>query len=385
MSATNSQDKSQGSTWLGSVQQLCSDTAKGLKKASQSSVEVGTDALSWSTDVALTVGQKGVDTAIASKDGWEKVGAFSTDTWDRVSEISGTALKEIQQVPNRLSSLIFQDCPVPLFLLPVGGKPDEFICIFDFEEVATKLQSGILVRPRIEVWAGRDDLNRGHLGIVLRDEFTRQLHEKRAKAASNAYRKATATAERMGQSQEQSNVALQSSAQVALSAALFMLMATNPIVDVLFLCLAIFGASSTILEVFKQMLFSSQLQNVEGDLENDLQQLEADCDVKNRGFQEAIKDFHVRIHPLLREVAEEFSEVTCESFSAPLRQEEPLAGPDISRLLNDPQYRHQLPTYLHPIINEISRCLGSHSPQDKGHTVRRAELGCQSHLGWSKL
>ena len=131
----------------------------------------------------------------------------------------------------------------------------------------------------------------------------------------------------------------------------------------LFLCLAIFGASSTILEVFKQMLFSSQLQNVEGDLENDLRQLEADCNAKSRRFQEAIRDFRVRVHPLLREVAEEFSGVTCESFSAPLHQEELLASPDLSRFLNDPQYRHQSPTYLHPIINEISSRLGAHSPQ----------------------
>ena len=355
MSETNSKDKPQGSTWLGGIQQLYSDAAKGLKEAGQSSVDVGANVLSWSTNMAVTVGQTGAGTVTAAKDGWEKLGAFSADTWEKVSENSGKALQAIHQAPSTFSDLIFRDCPVPLYLLPIGGAPDEFICRFDFKDVTTKLHRGILVRPRIDIWAGRDDLDREQLSRVLQDEFTRQLHEERRKRAIEVQRESTARAQQGQQAPVQPGLDIQSSLKIALSAAQLMLVVTNPVVDLLLLALAIGVSSNAAVAVLKPLFFSSPLEDVEGEIETELRRLEVECDAQSQRFQAAIGQLSVQIHPVLRALTQAFAEVTCEQGPPIMHQEDSLRCPEVTALLLEPGYRQQLPAHMLPILDEHTK------------------------------
>ena len=65
-------------------------------------------------------------------------------------------------------------------MLPTGPSPEDYALLFQFDEVLDNLESGILVRPKIEVWAAREsghDLER--FGRELKQDFVRQFNEAR--------------------------------------------------------------------------------------------------------------------------------------------------------------------------------------------------------------
>lgn len=87
-------------------------------------------------------------------------------------------------------SQIVQDCSVPALLLPTGSSHQNFKCTFCFDEVVAKLTSGMLVRPQVQVWAGRVDIDRIQLAQILKEDFICQFNaaRERARAANqNAY------------------------------------------------------------------------------------------------------------------------------------------------------------------------------------------------------
>ena len=74
---------------------------------------------------------------------------------------------------------LFREAPVPVFLLPTGSNPADFKLAFDFKDMMNELRSGILVRPVITVFIGREDFDETYLTNQLKDEFVRQFNKAR--------------------------------------------------------------------------------------------------------------------------------------------------------------------------------------------------------------
>ena len=103
---------------------------------------------------------------------------------DQVEGIAGKAMKMTTSAPGKLKSLtvdkVFSQCPVPTFMLPTGPSAEHYALIFHLDDLLDSLKAGILVRPKIEVWTGRNgDYDLDLFGQHLVQDFSRQFNEAR--------------------------------------------------------------------------------------------------------------------------------------------------------------------------------------------------------------
>ena len=69
---------------------------------------------------------------------------------------------------------------VPVYLVHNTRDPEDYFFIFDFEEFVEQSRSGIFVRPRLLVWAGRDDFQRRAFARSFRESFSTEFDLARA-------------------------------------------------------------------------------------------------------------------------------------------------------------------------------------------------------------
>ena len=63
-------------------------------------------------------------------------------------------------------------------MLPTGPGIEDYVFVFSLEEMLDNLKSGVFVRPKIVVWAGRvGDFNVEHFIDELEQDFVRQFNE----------------------------------------------------------------------------------------------------------------------------------------------------------------------------------------------------------------
>ncbi len=65
--------------------------------------------------------------------------------------------------------------PIPVYMVHNSDHPDDYFFIFDFEEFVEKSRDGMFVRPKIKLFAGRDDFNRGAFARQFRVSFAKQF------------------------------------------------------------------------------------------------------------------------------------------------------------------------------------------------------------------
>lgn len=164
--------------------QVVMDTATGVggavgDTASAAGKTVMETAIGMSGAIASTASQAGdavVGTAVASGVAVRNTAIEATQTAVEIATKTGAEAIALAM------SQIVQECTVPVFLLPTGSGCRDFKCIFCFEEVIEKLTSGILVRPQVQVWSGREDIDRTHLTEILKQDFICQFNAARERA-----------------------------------------------------------------------------------------------------------------------------------------------------------------------------------------------------------
>ena len=73
-----------------------------------------------------------------------------------------------------------------MFIVPVSPDTEEYVILFNFEEVFDNLKSGIFVRPKIEAWGAKDDgWDIEHLCEEIRKEFTGQFESNRERVVKS--------------------------------------------------------------------------------------------------------------------------------------------------------------------------------------------------------
>lgn len=293
--------------------------------------------------------QIGEDGAERTKGAAGGVVSSASRTWEQALTAGRSFGGGILNTPERLAGLFTRECVVPAVLLPTGSGTFDFHAVFDFHEAVASLTRGILVRPRIEVWAGRNDIDRGKLATVLRDDFARQLSAARERVAEADAGGISHQITRLEQEQQGSGRGVRLASRGLAALLILMFFTANPLFNLLFLMLAVFSGTHGVSMAFQYVRTTTQLRGNRAVTQWRQKNLQAELDEKDRAFQEAVAGHLIRVHPLLAALIEDFCELDDEPFLWS-RAEPPGDAPEISHHLKSAAYRRVLPGWYHPLV-----------------------------------
>lgn len=337
--------------------QVVMDTATGVggavgntaSAAGKTAIETAIGVSGAMASTASQVGDAVLGTAVASGVAVHTTAIQATQAAVEIATKTGAEAIALAM------SRIVQECTVPAFLLPTGSGCRDFKCTFCFEEAIKKLTSGILVRPQVQVWAGREDIDRTHLTEILKQDFICQFNAARERARTANQRAYDSKIANLKSQQEQSGQeagkVLQSAVGFVVTALLFMFFVANPIFNIIFLSCAIFGSIDGITKGLNYLHFSFQVSSDQDKLRHEQQKLEADFDSKNEAFKQAINNITIHIHPMLQEVITLFSELDNRPFF-PINIEQPTTEiPLVNELLQKSNYLEEVPLEYLPLLD----------------------------------
>ena len=272
-----------------------------------------------------------------------------TSTAGEVQDGAGKALTAtgsatgdvLSQLKSMSIDKVFPECPAPPFMLPTGLGVEDYVIVFDLDEITNRLRSGLFVRPKIEVWSGRSgEYDLEHFGQELVQDFLNQYEEARQGLAST-YQPGIneLDAERDRLSME---VRKEAAGPTLTSAARWALMATVPPVFLLALALGFRPRVKLIGLIGEYLGTRGERRRTQEALDRELKALESRFDSKNRAFARGVKKIEVREHPEIRRIARLIAESGDDDDPRPpLPRGE--APPDIKRYLRHPRYLERLP------------------------------------------
>lgn len=77
-----------------------------------------------------------------------------------------------------------KDVEIPVYVVHNSLDEEDYFFIFDFEQFVESSRSGLFVRPRLKVWAGRDDFRRSVFARQFRESFSLEFDIARAQLES---------------------------------------------------------------------------------------------------------------------------------------------------------------------------------------------------------
>ena len=278
-------------------------------------------------------------------------GEAASEGWVWTREKTGQVVERIQSAPTQIAGLVFRDCPIPTYLLPTGPNEKDFVCLFDFDGAVAEMSRGTLVRPRIVAWAGRSDVDRAHLAAQLKDQFSAQFRARwkaTLEAPESPLQHQVQRLESLERSKEKTASGIETAAKTLATGVGAMLLVTNPLADLVFLAIALFGGSSVVSGVVGHLRAATDLRRAEDTLESHQHELERELEVSNSRFREAVANIEVHIHPVLQEIVGEFNELEGQPY---LPAEPSPDAPEVHPYLASSAYREQTPEWFHPLLN----------------------------------
>jgi len=100
----------------------------------------------------------------------------------------GRSIKDrlLDQLPSVKMPTLGKTVDIPVYV--IHNSPDAedyfFFFIFDFEQFVERSRSGMFVRPRLKVWAGRNDFASGAFARQFRESFAREFDAARQAMAA---------------------------------------------------------------------------------------------------------------------------------------------------------------------------------------------------------
>lgn len=102
----------------------------------------------------------------------------------------GAGLKAVKTVLSGLGELLAgiklpelptlgREVAIPVYLVHTAPDPEVYFFIFDFEEFVERSRDGIFVRPKLQLWAGREDFSRASFAQQFRISFGREFEAAR--------------------------------------------------------------------------------------------------------------------------------------------------------------------------------------------------------------
>ena len=341
------------------------------KEARDAAGEVIQDTTKKVGDVTTSSAEKVADTTASSAKVVAEAADSSAETARNTAQsaLSATAwaVSELQQLPGDVLDKMFPECPVPMFILPIGSGQEDYCIVLNLDEVFENLQSGIFVRPKIEAWASRDsgwDID--HLGLELKSEFTRQFDEHQEQLIKSGKVDIAKLESQLQQQSKQTSGKLEESASALIkapvNAGLACLM-LNPVTgfvtwpaSIAYCGFALYNGHkgfNSMSDYLKLRSYRGATQRELRQREKELTQLESDLDSKNEDFRRAVANIDVRVHPQIRELYQLICE--CDGIaSAPSEMGEVVRNlPDCRPYLENPYFLAKLPRHYRSLLTLI--------------------------------
>lgn len=285
-----------------------------------------------------------------SSEGLVRASAAASDAWTEVSEAGAAAVSTVTSAPVALLERLLKECTVPAYLLPSGSGPEDFHCTFDFRAAVERLESGRLVRPRIQVWAGRPDVDKGRLAHVLHSRFSEELAAERSRRLAERGRGYAIEVEHLRKQREAAGTGIEAAGSVFVASALTMFFVANPFFSGLFLTLAVFTGTAGLSHAFHFVRSALRLSAGSAAAERERKEMESLLDSKNEAFQRAVKNMVIHVHPLLQAITTDL----CELDGRPLPvisspKEE--GAPRVEAFLTDSDYRSKLAPWYATLVS----------------------------------
>ena len=78
-------------------------------------------------------------------------------------------------VPKVSLPKIGREVEIPVYVIHNSRDMEDYYFIFDFEQFVERSDAGIFARPKLKVWAGRDDFSRRKFARAFREAFAREF------------------------------------------------------------------------------------------------------------------------------------------------------------------------------------------------------------------
>lgn len=305
------------------------------------------------------LGKAGETTSGVTRKTVEQVGELAQGSWDlastgfesvseRTQGAAAAALELGQTSKDALKGRIFREARVPVLLLPTGSGHSDFFVRYSFGSTLDTLRSGTFVRPVLEVWAARPDVDRSRLVDVLNETFLRDFKEQKEIARSRhglANMETVVAAREAKAEREEKGKELQGAASWVGVGLVGMFLTWNPLFDLIFLTLAVYKGASGIRKALAYVGHSFRETEAEVELDKSkkaLSRLQADLDSKNEVFRQAASNLEVNVHPQLQELLVDFAAIDGRLYVPVSATSD---GPDIRDALALVDYRRQLPDW----------------------------------------
>lgn len=106
-------------------------------------------------------------------------------------DAKGLAGKAIAALPEFSLPALGSEVEIPVYLIHNSKDAEDYFFLFDFETFVDRSKSGMFVRPKLSLWAGRDDFDRvifaRHFRRSFADEFDRMRAELGRKTAGRGW------------------------------------------------------------------------------------------------------------------------------------------------------------------------------------------------------
>lgn len=76
-----------------------------------------------------------------------------------------------------------REVEIPVYVIHNSIDPEDYFFLFDFEVFVERSKEGMFVRPKLRVWAGRDDFDRVNFARAFRQAFAEEFDRMRAELA----------------------------------------------------------------------------------------------------------------------------------------------------------------------------------------------------------
>ncbi|MDX8349520.1 hypothetical protein SLH49_16170 [Cognatiyoonia sp. IB215446] len=94
-----------------------------------------------------------------------------------------------EQLPNVKMPTLGKNIDIPVYVIHNSADPEDYFFIFDFEQFVERSRSGMFVRPRLKVWAGRNDFGRSAFARQFRESFAAEFDAARQALAAGGGKK----------------------------------------------------------------------------------------------------------------------------------------------------------------------------------------------------
>ncbi len=72
------------------------------------------------------------------------------------------------------------EADIPVYMVHNSTDPEDYFFLFDFELFVDRSRAGIFVKPKLKIWAGRDDFDKIAFARSFRQTFAREFDRMRA-------------------------------------------------------------------------------------------------------------------------------------------------------------------------------------------------------------